>query len=92
MPAAVKNELISVCDKALGELIISFPKCRLVVGIGRFTEQRAKAVCTDLGLSHEVAYLMHPSPRNPEASKNWSLTAQNSFMDYQLIAKDKAKC
>lgn len=87
MPASVKKQLMPACDKALGEVISSFPNCRLVVGIGRFAEQRIIEVSRKLGLSHETAYLLHPSPRNPEASKNWAVTASHSFKDFKLIVE-----
>ncbi|XP_067929556.1 single-strand selective monofunctional uracil DNA glycosylase-like [Watersipora subatra] len=87
LPAAVRKPLMAVCDKELAEVISSFPNCTLVVGIGRFTESRLKIICEKMERPPDIAYLNHPSPRNPEASKNWDLNAYNSFVDYNLIVK-----
>ena len=85
MTAAVKNQLHELCDKALSDIIDLFPNVHTVVGIGRYTEDRAKRICKNKAKEYKIKYMMHPSPRNPEASKNWAATAAESFQDYGLL-------
>ncbi|XP_067929554.1 single-strand selective monofunctional uracil DNA glycosylase-like isoform X2 [Watersipora subatra] len=55
-------------------------------GIGRFAEERIKAVCKAGELQHQQKYLLHPSPQNPDANKNWNSRAQKAFEDLGLLS------
>lgn len=85
MPAAVKQEIHALCDQALSDIIKLFTSVHTVVGIGRYTEDRIKRVIKTANKAYKVTYMMHPSPRNPEASKNWHQTAADSFKDIGLL-------
>jgi len=61
--------LFEVCDRALSETLrLLQPK--LVIGIGRFAEQRAAQVAAPLSMA--VAGVTHPSPANPRAHGGWA--------------------
>lgn len=59
--------LAAVCDRALAAAVRTLEPTT-IVGIGRYAEQRARAV---LGAGADVRYLIHPSPANPAANRNW---------------------
>lgn len=85
MPAAVKTHVQDLCDRALSDIVDLFSNVHTLVGIGRYTEDRAKRISREKEKTYKVTYLMHPSPRNPEASKNWALTATGSFKKIGLL-------
>ncbi|XP_067929553.1 single-strand selective monofunctional uracil DNA glycosylase-like isoform X1 [Watersipora subatra] len=86
LPAQVKRTLTALCDEALLQSILLFPNCKSLVGIGRFAEERIKAVCKAGELQHQQKYLLHPSPQNPDANKNWNSRAQKAFEDLGLLS------
>lgn len=70
-----REALMAVCDKTLAEAIRALEPSA-VVGIGRYAESRAKAV---LGTDADVGYLMHPSPANPAANRDWPALAEQAL-------------
>ena len=75
-PDKLKNQdrspLLEACDRHLRRVIEALEP-RWVIGIGRFTEGRIKAVsesCEYEGFS--IAGILHPSPANPRANRNWA--------------------
>jgi single-strand selective monofunctional uracil DNA glycosylase len=77
LPAAERAELFGVCDQALAKTIETL-RPTLVVGVGRVAEQRAAVAVGD---SLAIGCIMHPSPANPGASRNWP-----GLVDAQLRA------
>ncbi len=63
-----REPLFAACDRAL-HAMASALQPRLVIGIGRFAENRARAALADLPLV--VAGVLHPSGANPRASRDW---------------------
>jgi single-strand selective monofunctional uracil DNA glycosylase len=68
LPAAEKNPLLEACDRALRQTV-DLLKPELVIGIGAFAEQRARAALADYDLP--IGRITHPSPANPRANKGW---------------------
>ena len=66
--AAELAELFSACDDALSR-VVEVLRPRLVVGIGRFAEQRAR---TALGSEVSIGGILHPSPASPAANRDWA--------------------
>lgn len=85
MPAAVRRRLNELCDDAMVRSIRLFPKCKTLIGIGRFAEERVKYVCKNYELNHEIGYLMHPSPRNPTANREWNQHATRCLHTFGLL-------
>lgn len=85
MPAKVRNVLTDLCDQALFESIVLFPSCEYLVGVGRFAEERINKVCTKYSLPHKIQYLLHPSPQNPHANKNWNSVARSTFEKIGIV-------
>ena len=67
--------LEAVCDRSLAAVIRTL-KPSAVVGIGRYAQRRAAAV---LGDDAEVGYLIHPSPANPLANRDWPALAEQAL-------------
>jgi single-strand selective monofunctional uracil DNA glycosylase len=68
LPAAERTALFAACDEALRRIADEL-KPRLVLGIGKFAEQRARAVLGERDL--QIGCILHPSPANPQANRGW---------------------
>jgi single-strand selective monofunctional uracil DNA glycosylase len=68
LPAAERAELFSACDDALSR-VVEVLRPTLVVGIGRFAEQRAR---TALPSEVRIGGILHPSPASPAANRDWA--------------------
>ncbi len=72
LPAAERAPLLATCDRALlrtAEIL----RPRVVVGVGRFAERRARGALA--GLAIEVGGILHPSPASPAANRDWPARA-----------------
>jgi len=67
LPAAERNALFEACDRHLRS-VVRILEPEWVVGIGRFAETRAAEV---LGDSVRIGRVLHPSPANPRAQRDW---------------------
>jgi single-strand selective monofunctional uracil DNA glycosylase len=70
-----REALMAVCDRALAAAVNALAPAA-VVGIGRYAQQRATAV---LGADADVRYLVHPSPANPAANRDWPALAEQAL-------------
>lgn len=76
LAAADRQPLFAACDAALLELVTAL-RPRLVVGVGRFAERRARTALA--GTSVTVARVTHPSPANPAANRGWEQLLTNEL-------------
>lgn len=79
LPAAERTALFAACDRALRRTAEHLTPAR-VVGIGRFAEARAR-IALD-GLDIPVHGVLHPSPANPSANRNWSAAMTARFAEF----------
>lgn len=77
LPAAERAPLFQVCNEALARIAETLQPS-LVVGIGRFAEQRAREA---LGGDVRIGRILHPSPASPAANDDWP-----GLVDAQLRA------
>ncbi len=64
--------LFAVCDRFLSDVIDAL-RPHWLVGIGLFAERRLRAVLERTGRGDvRVMSIIHPSPANPRAQKNWA--------------------
>ncbi|MEE4270298.1 MAG: uracil-DNA glycosylase family protein [Thermoanaerobaculales bacterium] len=69
LSAAERAPLYDACDAALRRSVAVLQP-RLVVGIGAFAEQRARAVLRRGG--PPIGRILHPSPASPAANRGWA--------------------
>ena len=67
LPASERAPLFHVCNLALKRIAETLSPT-LVVGIGRFAEQRAHEA---LGAEVRIGRILHPSPASPAANGDW---------------------
>lgn len=72
---AESEPLMAVCNRALKSLVRAIEPVA-VIGIGRFAETRAREV---VGEHLPIGYLLHPSPANPAANRNWPAMADEAL-------------
>lgn len=75
---AEKEPLFSACDRALRHLVALLSP-QHVVGIGNFAAARAAAALG--GSSISTGAILHPSPANPKANKDWAGTVEHQLSD-----------
>jgi len=76
LPAAERAPLFRACDRALADLVAHLDP-RVVAGVGRFAEQRVRAV---LGKTpRRLGAVLHPSPASPVANRGWAARAEEQL-------------
>jgi single-strand selective monofunctional uracil DNA glycosylase len=81
--ARVKRErLFQVCDPALRAAVERLAP-RYVLGLGGFAAARAAAAVQ--GLPVQVGQLLHPSPANPRANRDWAGEIERSLHELGVL-------
>ena len=75
LPAAERKPLYRICDRTLAQ-IVAYVEPSLVLGIGRYAEQRCQAA---LPAGTRIDSILHPSPANPAANKGWMEQVERQF-------------
>lgn len=78
---ADRKALFPVCDRALAA-VVEVLRPRVVIGVGRFAEQRAAEALRGTGV--EIGGVTHPSPANPLANKDWAGQMDAAMARYGL--------
>lgn len=68
LPRAERDPLFAACDEALAASLAALSPS-IVVGVGKFAEDRARAV---LGEGARIGRILHPSPASPKANRGWA--------------------
>ena len=76
LPAAERAPLYAACDEALRGMV-GWLRPRLVIGIGRFAADRARAALGEDG--PRVGTMPHPSPASPAANRGWATLAERAL-------------
>jgi single-strand selective monofunctional uracil DNA glycosylase len=76
LPAAEREPLLAACDRALVRTVEQLEP-EIVVGIGAFAEQRARAALA--GRGPRIGRVLHPSPASPAANRNWGEQASREL-------------
>ncbi len=76
-----REALLTVCDDGLRRLVEHLSP-RLVVGIGAFAEQRARAALE--GFEIDFGRMAHPSPASPAANRGWDALADRAMQELEL--------
>jgi single-strand selective monofunctional uracil DNA glycosylase len=81
LPNEDRSPLLEACDRHLRRVIEAFEP-QWIIGVGKFTERRIRAVsesCEHQGFS--VGGILHPSPANPRANRNWAGEVTDRLME-----------
>jgi single-strand selective monofunctional uracil DNA glycosylase len=81
LPPAERAPLFAACDRALRDGV-ELLRPRAVVGVGRFAADRARAALA--GLELPIGTILHPSPANPEANRDWEATVDRQLATMNL--------
>ena len=76
LPATEKNQLFSFCDHALRQ-VVALLQPGLLVGIGKFAEDRARSALSDTDI--RIGRILHPSPASPLANRGWQEQAEKQL-------------
>jgi single-strand selective monofunctional uracil DNA glycosylase len=78
LKSAEAAPLLAACDHHLRSVLrILHPEW--LIAIGRFAEERARFVASDLPI--QLACIPHPSPANPAANRGWEATVAQQLRD-----------
>lgn len=80
LPAHEREPLYAACNRHL-ERVISILEPEWVIGIGAFAAKRASEV---LGDRVQIGTILHPSPANPRANRNWEGEVRTQLADLGL--------
>jgi len=83
LPASERKSLLNVCDEAL-RLSVQELDPIWVIGVGRFAESSARRALEGMGV--RVASILHPSPANPAANRDWQAQARAQLADLGIDA------
>lgn len=90
LPVGERRLLEAACDEALST-VVQLLSPRFVVGIGGFARRRAVVALEGSGVA--IGEMLHPSPANPLANRNWAgtVTAQLAALGVELPGDGAAK-
>lgn len=77
--------LLDRCDEAL-RAFVGLTQPRMIVGIGTFAENRARAVLDDSEIP--IARILHPSPASPAANRDWAGTVSKQLAELGITFVD----
>lgn len=81
LPVAESKPLQEACDRALLRTIQHFQP-DMVIGVGKFAEDRARSALADLDV--KIGRILHPSPASPAANRGWAGAATAQLENYGL--------
>ncbi len=84
LPRAEREVLFAACDRAMFRTVEHF-KPRFVVGVGRFAEDRLRAVLEGSRIEVIIGGVPHPSPASPQGNAGWSPLASRALRDLGVL-------
>ncbi|MEX2493327.1 MAG: uracil-DNA glycosylase family protein [Nitrospirales bacterium] len=76
LPTHEREDLFLICDLAL-QRIVDRLQPDLIIGVGHFATDRAKAALGNRRLS--IGTVLHPSPASPTANRGWAEAAEKQL-------------
>jgi single-strand selective monofunctional uracil DNA glycosylase len=78
LPLAEQAPLFAACDEALRQTVLLL-RPRHVVGVGAFAAARARQALA--GMAVATGAILHPSPANPLANRDWAATIRRQLAE-----------
>ena len=78
LPAAEREPLFKICDRALRQTVEHLQPKR-VVGVGAFAEGRARSALENIDVA--IGRILHPSPASPAANRGWAEQATRQLRE-----------
>lgn len=85
LPAHERDSLFEVCDRHLQRLV-DILEPEWVIGVGAFAERRAREALDASRI--RIAAILHPSPANPRANRDWAGEVRHQIAELGLCASD----
>jgi len=82
LPRDGRDRLFQACDPALREAV-EFFRPRHVLGVGGFAAARAAAALQ--GLPVRIGQILHPSPANPRANRDWVGEVEGALREIGVV-------
>lgn len=79
-----RNSLQDVCDRYL-QLVVALLKVEWLIAVGKYAENRARKALQGFERDLNIASIMHPSPINPAANKDWKGLATSQLAALGLL-------
>ncbi|MEY3013906.1 MAG: hypothetical protein RIT45_2641 [Pseudomonadota bacterium] len=80
-----REPLFAACDRALRRTI-ELVRPRVIVGVGKFAEGKARDVAGDLDV--RIGSILHPSPASPLANRGWAPRAHAGLLELDIALPD----
>jgi len=81
LPESERTPLYAACDAHLRR-VIEILEPEWLIGIGAFAEKRAREACQEDSL--KIGRILHPSPANPKANRDWAGEARREMRELGL--------
>jgi single-strand selective monofunctional uracil DNA glycosylase len=81
LPLEEREALFAICDLALGR-IVNRLQPNLIIGVGRFATDRAKAALVERHIP--IGTVLHPSPASPAANRGWAEAVEKQLKSLGL--------
>ena len=81
LPAREREALFDACDQHLRE-VVQVLRPEWVIGVGAFAADRAERVVAHTGVN--VGRILHPSPANPAANRDWAGAATAQLLELEV--------
>ncbi|MDH5427408.1 MAG: DUF4918 family protein [Nitrospirota bacterium] len=76
LPTNEREVLFAICDLALTRIVDRLQP-NLIIGVGKFATDRAKAALIDRHIP--IGTVLHPSPASPAANRGWAKAAETQL-------------
>jgi len=80
LPVAERQRLEAACDAHL-QAIVATLKPQWLVAVGTFAQQRAEAAMQAMNHGCRIIRILHPSPANPQANRDWAGIATRQLVE-----------
>jgi len=81
LPRPERDPLFAACDRFLLRLV-ELLECEWVIGVGGFAARQAEACLEGRGI--RTGQILHPSPANPRANRDWEGEVRRQLADLGL--------